>query len=362
MERLIVRKYPVDPAVVEKALRILKEYQILIGSFDYSQEKTYDGNTYILQSTLYETELSILVDRNLFSFMKSFALGIILSERKRILLGALMVVAITYEMTFEPSVAIYEYAEKNGNTAAYQDIQIFYHADNLPLEVYVDLFLGKLDRIPDSQCFKQHLSFSIENDFTIPLKNWSFNYPLVLKIAQLERSALKPNQRMDAYLEWMWSDYLFSAVSTLFGVIYLSPGKCGHKGLIKDLFSSDQEKRLAGLHNACWDLCLIQEWMKLLYEQKDQNKLWLLASADKALSYAARRIATSQFFDQKQLDDMKSQIFTDAWGLDKGMVLFRQYQYLWGIIKSPERKANTSCFSRDYCEKLTMQLESEVLS
>lgn len=363
MDGFIEWDCPVDLAVLEEAFRVLQERQLLVGAFDNLQGKTFGLYTYSLQQALHGTELFILIDRNLLSFVKEFALGKCLAARNRIDLGALMVVAMVHDISFEPCIALYEYADSHDNLAVSRDLQIFHHADNLPLRIYVDLLFQRIDRLPAPRRFiNGQDSVPNEYDFTVPLKTWNFNYPLLLKIAQLERTQLKPEERMVAYLDWMWSEYIFSGPATAFGIMFLSPGRCGHKKMIKDLFCSDRSRRSAGLRNACWDLCLMQEWMKRLRQQDMENRLWLLASADKALSHAACRLTMSNSLDEQQLTEAKKGNFCEAWGQDRGMKLYLHYRLLLDTQNSSRRMANSPQFSREYCDQLSKRIEDEILS
>lgn len=363
MPGFVTWQCPVPIVLLERAYEKLREHQVLVGSFDFSQQSTYDAETYLLQQAAHRTEVFILIDRNLFSTAKDWASGRKLPAESGERLGALMLVAIAHGMAIEPKIALYEYADTHGTAAAVHDLQVFRHADNIAVTSYARLLEGELDLLPLSEQFAGHQDSTSEDvDFTTPLKTWRFNYPLALKIAQLERAQLRPHDRMRAYLEWMWSDYAFSAPATAFGVMFLSPGKCGHKKMIKNLHSKDPKARASGLRNACWDMCLLQEWLKLLPEQREHNRLWLLASADKALVHAARGLVTTQPMNEGQWDRARMQSFIEAWGGEHGACLYQHCERLWGMEDSPDRVANRTGLPAEYRDALIRKLESEVLA
>jgi len=358
-EGYIAWQPPIPASDLYRAADLLHRKGLLCGFFDYSQEDTYNPRTYIVQRTSHETRTCMLIDRNIFSLIKDLSLGRRLEADKAQLIGAFMTFAIVCDIGIEPCIALYEYAAYNGNDAAWHDLQIFRHADNMNIKTYVALLRGDICSVPEQDVYKSdELTAPCPYDFTHPLKNWEFNYPFILKIAELELIPLPPVERVRRFLFWMWKDFLFSGPATLFGSIFLSPARAGHKRMIKGLQSPDPDVRKAGIKNACWDLCLVQEWLRHLGEQRRDNRLWLLASADQALMHTAKRIAFSQsVLDRLGQGELSKNAFTEVWGEKMGRELYAFYSRLLSSQDSETRVCHTGLFNAGYCKSLTNELE-----
>jgi len=109
-------------------------------------------------------------------------------------------------------------------------------------------------------------------------------------------------------------------------------------------------------------MCLLQEWLKLLPEQREHNRLWLLASADKALVHAARGLVTTQPLNEEQWNRARMQSFIEAWSDEHGACLYQHCERLWGMEDTPHRVANRTGLPAEYRDALIGKLESEVLA
>lgn len=361
-EEYIAWQPPISPTDLYNAADYLQRKSLLCGFFDYSQKDTYNPGTYIVQRTAHGTTTCILIDRNVFSLIKDFALGRRLEADKGKLVGAFMTFAIVCDIQIEPSIALYEYAEHNGSDAARRDLKVFRHADNIDVQTYVRLLRGEICRLPEKEEYQySELPPPCLEDYTRPLRNWQFNYPLILKIAELQLTPLAPIKRMHRFLSWMWQDFLFSGPATIFGSIFLNPARGGHKRMIKGLTSLDPGVRMAGIRNACWDLCLVQEWLRHLGEQATDNRLWLLASADRALMDMAKRIGISQSAVVKLgQEELSKRPFIEVWGEEAGCELYTYYRTLLTSQDSKTRACYASDFNGGYCQNLIAELEQRL--
>jgi hypothetical protein len=129
------------------------------------------------------------------------------------------------------------------------------------------------------------------NDFRI-------NYIHALKIAELGQRAIRPVEKMIAFLDWMANEFMFGAPALLFANRYFSPNRFGR--MIKGLTKND-------IQNAAWDLTLVQNWRRAALKGIKGTKPAILMSGDKALKDVARRITAES-------DDEFKRHLREPWG------------------------------------------------
>ena len=223
----------------------------------------------------------------------------------------------------EPNIALYEIAAESGNEATNREEAIFRIVDNSNPRLLAEIALGHSDRTPQLFITLENMPPNKDIDFTMPIRMWRRNYVLALKAAELALDGGRTEILVEKLFDWMYSQYVFLAPSTVLALCYFSPN--GHrKGLFKQIRSEDRERAIAGIKNASWDLTLIHQWLDMVRGQHTNNTINLLGSLDKKLHTVARSIIT--FTDSNEV--------VEAWRREL-------FDSLWGI------KANTRLYAKD---------------
>jgi hypothetical protein len=205
--------------------------------------------------------------------------------------AAIMVFAQSANILVEPNLALYEATVAGGSETTRQELLQFRIADNLDINYWTDLAMGRT----------RELSFAdnelptgsdecTEIDFEIRLERWSRNYILLLKVAELELSGgLDRTRQITELARWMYQDFIIGGPALLFAIHYLAPNS-ERSGLLKHLRSADRERALCGIRNASWDLTFLSDWIRRGGEQNEANTLTLLCSLDRKLLHLARKL------------------------------------------------------------------------
>jgi len=191
------------------------------------------------------------------------------------LASAIMVFAQSANILVEPNLALYEATVAGGAEATKQELLRFRIADNLDINHWLDLAMGRTPKLSiDESELPTASGESTEIDFEIRLKRWSRNYIILLKLAELELSGLVRTRRITELARWMYQDFIIGGPALLFAIHYLTPNS-ERSGLLKHLRSADRERSLSGIRNASWDLTFLSDWIRRGGEQEQTNTLTL---------------------------------------------------------------------------------------
>ncbi len=329
-EDLIVFQLPVRRPEDWLAIRqMLRENDLLIPG-NYKAEDPYDLRRYLYSGQIEGRKFQVLFDRNLVSRLVSLAKGKALSidaASSKIfrLTSACLAFCILAEILVEPNMALYEYASSSSHEDATSDYKYFLMADNADPRCYIDIALGRADRLPE-----KHLS-DLENDFKFSslevketnfkkmLNMWKPHYLYVLKVVSLIHSGMEPFAAAKALLQWQAFEAYYNAAATLFclaAISYRPPSG----GMIKKIKSSNVSELEKGIRNATWDICLVSQWGKWI-RQSDKT-FWAFSSNDVAL----KAIARSLFTDANDYShERTSKFLRDHWGERDGNQLMKSY-------------------------------------
>jgi len=316
----------------------------------------YDVLTFRRQKAHHETKTFALFDRNILSDVLSLvtpaAAGqeIKCNERGRIG-AAVMCFLQSCNALIEPSISLYENPEK-----ALEELSLFRRADNIDASIYARIALGNLDALPRSALPPppDHLP---QVDFTKPITHRRKLRIAALKIAEIDLSDRSPEEKMEAYLQWTFADYISITPAVLLAATYFTPRRT--RPLLRNLRSVDRNKALQGINNAVWDLQVLLHWMKSTERQDEQRRLWILCSRDTALKRIARALhcGDSELAAEKE----RRSFYEEYWGAREGLRLADLSTALQNDSSNPIRRANGPT-SPNYLEDLERDLEAKLLA
>jgi hypothetical protein len=251
----------------------------------FPEEDVYSIKLYLEQSALHDTTVCMMIDRNVFARVVDLASGARAKQEHRIP-AAIMAFAQCARVEIEPNLALYEGVATQAVNRASHDLAMFRAADNHNPSEFADIALGRSTKLHGSLTPKPH-DVNLEV-LTGRLRQYSFVYPLVLKIAVIELEGGPMTQRMHRFLDWAYENWYFSAAATTLAAMCFS--KAPPKDVLKNLRSSDRSLALHGLRNCAWDLTYITWWLQRVKQQDHDKKLYVLCSCDRALRSVAHHI------------------------------------------------------------------------
>lgn len=309
--------------------QLLRKHSLLIPG-NYNADDPYDFITYLHAAKTNGHEFKTLFDRNLISPLVQLAKGNALpkdagSAKVFQLSAANLAFCILAEIFVEPAMALYEYASSTSHAEAASDHRYFRIADNVDPQCYIDIALGRINRLPlrhlhDLQADSMIALEAVrEANFERPLNLWKPQYLYVLKTVDLLRSGLNRRAAAEALLQWQADDAFYNATASLFCLTAMShhPPKAG---MIKDVYNKSISAVQKGIRNAAWDICLVFQWGKWVREGGANS--WALSSNDVAL----RVIAQTLFVGAEESSEKRLYEFLrEHWDVRDGSGIFDSY-------------------------------------
>ncbi len=281
MEKLIFFDNPIPSDDMEAIQEILKEADLIFSphkgceDFDF-----YDWFAYQQQYELYGNETYALFDLNLTTHVINIAKGMKTKgdtpKDKLRQAAALMMLLISADIQIEPGPSLNESSYSNNAKDGAEKLGWFRLADNIPVSVYADIALGRINGVVDEMLPEA----PGEHRSTIPT-DAPPEFPLyrgyLLKMYQLLcDSQLTKKDRVKQFWQWMWSRYQFDAVSSTYALLLFS---CAIKQEIsKNTPLKSLEKKIL---NISWNFAHVRSWARRVKKQKERGEIWLLCTHDK---------------------------------------------------------------------------------
>jgi len=291
----------------------------------------YSLKDFIRASAIAETSFLVLLDNNIQTRVIALANGYVINgSADHIVAYKLASAAMAYFILsgfkIEPNISIYEKASKTSHDDALEILKNFRVADHIHPQCYVDIALGRIEKIPDEEIEKAVNLVSTEtkvsnnSDFTKRLNEWKYSYLFILKAVELWKTVGTDLQKAEKYIEWMANDIYFSNVSSIFSLILLAPNRMSR--MVKGINSNNVQKLSEGIKNAAWDCTYIRHWLKLINNSPSDN-ICFLCSNDNAM----KKIALSLYpKDNKTEEETLLEHFTEYWGDKDGLKLYKKYK------------------------------------
>ena len=344
-----------------EALRSLLNESSPLVTGNYEDSASFDLSEYLSATQLGDIEFRALFDRNLLSPLAELAAGKQLdgsdeSKKSGRIACACAAFCILSGILIEPSMALYEYASTQGNLAAQDDYSNFRIADNVNPAIFVDIALGRADRLPPEHIAQVQIDPGLHNlgspepNFEKRLRLWRPSYLYVLKIAALRRSGLSPLESALEFQRWQAEDSFYDAAASLYCLA--SASHQPPKGqMLKGINSSSSSKLRKGLRNAAWDICLIKQFGKFVTTPTTPKEAsWSLWSLDKAV----REISKALFAREDQSEhDALTAFYDRCWGRD-GRTLHESY------LKHSSRVNNGSEARRQFTSAAFARLDQDI--
>lgn len=298
MEKLLVLDRIED---YRKSFDLIKSSGIIIDPADAveSLSPTLDSDGYF---DYIDTDFKCLLDNQVVSYLISLVNGKVLNARSESDVyrsaAALQAFLFLCSIQSEPSIAFAEYTDLNGLEIADKKLAVFRAADNLPMDILLDIAGGYKDYVatPYVQYFPSGELQRAAASQPEKIKAFEINLTIIKKAILLRLDGQNGVDALIKLFDWKFHHYIYTRPSIHFLAVYLSSRP--FKNMIKS-------KDYKGARNAAWDLCLLQEWVT--FNLKSPNKKTLLASFDKSIQAAAKVVFRFDSSDdneyRQKLDD-----------------------------------------------------------
>ncbi|OUR59857.1 hypothetical protein A9Q74_15895 [Colwellia sp. 39_35_sub15_T18] len=283
-----------------------------------------------------------LLDRNVVSYLISLVNGLDLSSVKEAgcyrEVAGLQAFLSAANIESEACMAYHEYIDVNGIDKADNELASFRTADNLNANIYLDIALGKLNVISSSDLSVFEKGELLGAQLPERLALFEKNIVIVKKALTLKEQGLTNYQTMLELVDWLYSDYFFSAPAFHFLSLYFSTEKVS--GMIKS-------KSLKEVRNATWDITYLQQLAKVC---QHDDEIWLFSTFDKAI----KKTADLLFVRYDELEDdyfnRLEQSYSTMWGKKNGYgrKLLSKLAQFAERGDNPDRKVNIHKGSADY--------------
>lgn len=231
---------------------------------------------------LQQMEVFVLADNNIVSPICEIVKNGTLTNKERLKKVAAFVTLTKYlnaPMTSGLALIENDTAGK-ASTSAEENRQLFlYGIDNIPSNIWKELALGQIDRIPEI--------FLKEYRYEPSEKKYSFSEELhylchkaaITKIVSILRSPEKDSfQRFYNFFDW-YIDHLILSENLIAYAALLFGGRSG-VAKPKKYNSLSFDKVVEGIDNQTWDIFYLSQWSTFYYYEQD-DQVFMFASDDK---------------------------------------------------------------------------------
>lgn len=232
--------------------------------------------------------LAVVLDRNVFSR----ALELFTPERppagkEHRIAAAVFAYCIWTGAYFDPVIATAETVFTNRIERGRGEAVELVAMQNIHPQPYVDVALGRADRIPSDVLAVERTVSAIQGAASLELDQWDqfrADYGAALKLAMLLRELGEASPTPDTFvrfLEWSYHEFILVLPAIIYGSLALSPRRIS--GMFKDVRVGKSADALRGVRNATWDMAMLRYFMKLLSQSKAARTFPIACSLDRAL-------------------------------------------------------------------------------
>lgn len=161
------------------------------------------------------------------------------------------------------------------------------------------------------------------------LRYFRRHYCALLEVARLDRTALRPSEKLHRLIDWSMDAGFFDGLAVAFAIVFFGRHRAGR--MMKHVRSPSKDRCLAGVRNAAWDLTYLSCWVK--YASDAKPYLWIFATGDRVLARVARAAVGGE--ERSALE-----LLRENWPRGDAQALLAHYTDAWKRARdSSERDA-----------------------
>jgi len=339
---------PIEFEIIQKTL-IRKNW--IVSPFVAAETELYNPANYVYNKKSDGVRYSLILDRNLFSFIISAARK---SKQKQIYRDAIALIVFCQvaKIVIEPNMAVYEKINLDRNNAdeAVDELEIFYRIDNTSNEKLMNYAIGVSNTI-SSLTKKNFDKNSIKNRLVKHkwLAEWRSLYLIILNLVCISEQKNNNNEKLEQFISWMVADFRLSLVSIVYAIFLFSSIR--KKKMIKFKQEDSISVRQQQLKNMTWDLFFVNNFFRK-WIGKDSSEEFFVATDDKLVQEILEKALIVQ--NKQKIDSLKK-------------FLHQNERHILEIIikkinNTKSRTYNSDRWSLEYRDELISEKETLLLS
>jgi hypothetical protein len=352
MEQLFMFDFPVSNYDIQKLSEFLRDCDPIVSIWKRTKFDPYDLMSYLREHHIHNNRFFALTDLNIVSNGARLALGKPATDTMRQTAGLMAFMSLS-GTTFDVGIAHVERGQRHNSDDLDLHADLFYTADNLHPQILVDIALGRLDLVPDSD--KPFVSRTMPVPESTPHENVEIMYIGLLKVCEIYLGGTRSLRGYKALMDWMWSDFMFSTPLFLFAGIFFS--HTPHKGMLKGIGSRNLERILRGIRNATWDLSMLHLFASRVVDPN--SDLWILCSLDKGLRDIAKYLVVTGDLTPTTYHSRRMNFLTEYWSDKDALEICTHFDGLQDDSNNPKRRRKQIQEQREFLE-LIPYLEKQV--
>jgi hypothetical protein len=356
MEQLFMFNFPVPDSDIQKLSEFLRSCDPIVSIWSREKFDPYDLMAYMKERHVHNNKFIALTDLNIASNGARIAEGKPTTDTIRQTAGLIAFMSLAGTI-FDVGLAHIEQGQHRDRNDLNNHADLFNIADNLHPQILVDIALGRLDTVPEAE--KPASTRKMPVPSCTPHVNVEMQYIGLLKICELYLSGKSSLTEYKVLMDWMWSDFMFSAPLFLFAGIFFSHKP--HKGMLKGIGSKDPERILRGVRNATWDLSLLHLFASRVTDPDPNSDLWILCSLDKGLRAIANFMILTGNLTPEACHKQRIQFLAEYWSDKDAVDICTYFDALQADTKNPKRRRNQIQEQREFLA-LAPYLEKEIHS
>lgn len=344
--------FPVPNSDIQKLSEFLRSCDSIVSIWSKEKFDPYNLKGYLKETHVHSNRFFALTDLNIASNGARIAAGKPATDTIRQTAGLIAFMSLA-DTTFDVGMAHIERGQHKDHDDLNTHADLFNIADNLHPQILVDIALGRMDTVPETE--KPAPARTKPVPSCTPHENVEMQYIGLLKICELYLSGKRSLRGYKAFMDWMWSDYMFSVTLFLFAGIFFSHKP--HKHMLKRIGSADPEHILKGARNATWDLSLLHLFASRVTDP--DSDLWILCSLDKGLREIANFMIFTGNLTPEARHKQRIQFLAEYWSEKDAVEICTYFDGLQADSKNPKRRRNQIQEQSDFLEFIPY-LETQV--
>ncbi len=339
MNMRIWRQFPIPVPDLESVSSMLRDRKVLCGVLNPSAD-WYDPMWYTHDQALDQMTFTLLLDRNVYSFITELADGDarVYTDSHR-LGAAVLCFADCCDLRTESIIAVLERELDSADPRFAVEHPKFLRVLTADPTCLADFALGRSETLTlEASSISPPAEFPTLSESNRP-DPWTLNFGCALKLASLilDDGMTHNADRFLAYLQWCYDEFFFSMGATASGSLAMPPRR--KPDMFKRLKGKSVQKAMHGIRNAAWDMTLISEWELRQHELSETKNYHLICSLDQAIMDVAAWIMSQEKDAGLRREQLRNS-FLSNWNA-AGDKLFSAYETMCSTVHNDlKRPAN----------------------
>jgi len=336
------------PAYVDDISDRCVDLDFLVHSFELENTSDlYNPVNFLRNIHIDACVYTLILDTNMYQFLINSYKKETFSSKHRDAISLLVFCQLS-DIQVDPTYPVYEKLNRDFSNLdeVLNDLDIFYRINSADPNQLAPFALGQSDKYelhpPIEHCMENISKGLLKHQRIRP---WHHYYLIILVISDIHLNQNnKPVDKLRAFLNWMFKDYLKSAI----GVVYASTfwGEFPISKMMKLKNSQPKKERQKAIDNMTWDLMIMDKFLSSWIGNETQNE-YIIATDDRVFKSLLK--ATIELQRSGGLEVLKSLIGEGAYNV---LSEFDSWN-----VESESRALNSEKWGAEYIESSIRKYE-----